>query len=248
MNALVIGVDCATVDSKIGLALAAYHSGKILIQKATLCGPEHSAANTVADWLSAIDGSVLLAIDAPLGWPEAMGRTLVAHRAGEKIAVAPNEMFRRGTDRFIQSELYKTPLDVGADRIARTAHAALRLLSDIRTRVGRSIPLAWDSRFSGVAAIEVYPAATLVAHGFRSAGYKAKAQLAERREIITSLRGEDIDIGTHESALEDSADTLDAAVCLLAAKDFLESRATCPANRALAEYEGWIGQPLGKRA
>jgi hypothetical protein len=61
------------------------------------------------------------AIDAPLGWPKPLAETLIDHRAGMPIETPANAMFRRTTDLFIQRKLKKTPLDVGADRIARTA-------------------------------------------------------------------------------------------------------------------------------
>jgi hypothetical protein len=148
-------------------------------------------------------------------------------------------MFRRETDRFIRTKLSKTPLDVGADRIARTAHAALRLLGDVAYQLGRPIPLAWTSQFLDVMAIEVYPTATLVAHGIRSKGYKARDQVDQRREILAALSRE-LDIGDLTATIEESADAVDAVVCLLAAKDFLEGRAMPPEDAALAEREGWI--------
>jgi len=37
-----------------------------------------------------------------------------------------------------------------------------------------------------------------------------------------------------------NADVLDAAVCVLAAGDFLLGRAMAPENRSQAEREGWI--------
>jgi hypothetical protein len=52
-----------------------------------------------------------------------MGRCLTNHRAGQSIEVSPNEFLRRETDRSIHRRLGKRLLDVGADRIARTAHA-----------------------------------------------------------------------------------------------------------------------------
>jgi predicted nuclease with RNAse H fold len=181
----------------------------------------------------------LLALDAPLGWPEPIGRILAAHTAGEPIGAAPNEFFRRETDRFIQRSLGKTPLDVGADRIARTAHAALELLESLRNRLGLAIPLGWDLPLVGVSAIEVYPAATLVAHGLRSGGYKKPEQVDERRELLASLAAL-LDVGAHRALLERSADALDAVVCALAGTDFLEGRAMPPEDLALAKREGWI--------
>lgn len=236
---LIIGIDCATVDSKVGVARADYDGSRAVLREAQLCSRAQTVVETVAAWLSGGSNHALLAIDAPLGWPERLGPILSAHRAGEALDTGPNEMFRRATDRFIQSELAKTPLDVGADRIARTAHAALRLLANLRTRLSAEIPLAWNAAFSGVAAIEVYPAATLVAHRFRSGGYKARAQGAQRREVVAAIANV-VDVGAHRALLEDHADVLDASVCILAAKDFLEGRAMPPTNLASAQREGWI--------
>jgi hypothetical protein len=49
-----------------------------------------------------------------------------------------------------------------------------------------------------------------------------------------------LELAAETSIMERNADALDAAVCLLAAKDFLEGRAMPPPNRLLAEREGWI--------
>jgi hypothetical protein len=59
-------------------------------------------------------------------------------------ATAANAMFRRTTDLFIQQKLKKTPLDVGADRIARTAYAALAILGTLRVELG--MPFRWRGR------------------------------------------------------------------------------------------------------
>jgi predicted nuclease with RNAse H fold len=91
----------------------------------------------------------------------------------------------------------------------------------------------------GIAAIEVYPAATLTAHGCRASGYKRPQDVAERREIIELLRAW-MKMPTDVSQLENSADALDAVVCLLAARDFLQGRAVPPPEQRLAEHEGWI--------
>jgi hypothetical protein len=162
------------------------------------------------------------------------------HRAGEALNTSANAMFRRATDVFIHDELGKTPLDVGADRIARTAYAALRLLGDLREELELSIPLAWaPGDVSEVAAIEVYPAATLLAHGIRSKGYKKREQVEQRREIVTGLR-ERLTIAERVPDLATSADLVDAAVCVLAGVDFLQGAAHCPRDSDLARREGWI--------
>lgn len=120
-------------------------------------------------------GPCLIALDAPLGWPKGLGRQLQNHLAGAVVTSEPNEIFRRETDRFIERAYQKRPLEVGANLIARTAHSALKLLGDIRAASDREIPLTWTPRtIVGTVAIEVYPAATLIAHDKQFAG-KANA-------------------------------------------------------------------------
>jgi hypothetical protein len=180
------------------------------------------------------------AIDAPLGWPKQLAETLNDHRAGMPIETPANAMFRRTTDLFIQHKLKKTPLDVGADRIARTAYAALAILGTLRVELGISIPLAWTpGDVSPVAAIEVYPAATLVAHRIRSSGYKKHDQIEQRREIVEALRTK-LRIGESVPDLTRSADLVDAAACVLAGADYVSGRAMNPRIAPFADREGWI--------
>lgn len=237
---LLIGIDCATEDKKVGLARATFIDGRVTLERAQVCGAELSAAETVARWLVAEPGRALIAIDAPLGWPVGLAQSLASHHAGVEVATPPNDMFRRHTDRFVQARLGKTPLDVGADRIARTAHAALKLLGRVRQLIGAPVPLAWHGDFSDrVAAIEVYPSATLGSHGLPSVGYKKPRDIAIRHSIIEGLSRRmtiDIDI----PVLEEKPDALDAVVCLLAAGDFLTGNVMPPENLELAQKEGWI--------
>lgn len=236
----IIGIDCATDDPKVGFAWASSSSGDASIMHASVCSRADSVLERVARCAGAAEGPVLIAIDAPLGWPRTMGEALAGHRAGAEVPVSPNDLFRRATDRHIQRRLRKTPLDVGADRIARTAHAALRLLGDLRTRLAQDIPLAWSSPLTeAVSAIEVYPAATLTCLGICARGYKKKGQTAERCEIVSALsRHMLLELDTR--VLEANADALDAVVCVLAAKRFLDGSATSPDDRETAEIEGWI--------
>lgn len=185
----IVGIDCATAEAEIGLALGRLDESELEIHDATRCARERSAVSLTAGWLMDRADSTLLALDAPLGWPRALGESLVRHNAGMGIDTPANSMFRRATDSFIQRELKKTPLDVGADRIARTAHSALRLLSELRARIKELIPLAWTPQVGrGISAIEVYPAATLVDHGMRSKkGYKKATQSDRRQEILNAF-------------------------------------------------------------
>jgi predicted RNase H-like nuclease len=236
----IIGLDCATVDAKVGLALGVLEEGHLEIQHATLCTRERAAASVIAGWVRDSQDRVLISIDAPLGWPKQLAETLINHNAGMAIETPANAMFRRTTDLFIQRKLKKTPLDVGADRIARTAYAALVVLGNLRAELGMSIPLAWIAGdISPVAAIEVYPAATLVAHRIRSTGYKKRDQTQQRHEIIAALRTK-LTICESVPDLAQSADLVDATVCVLAGADFISGRAVGPEDRSIAEREGWI--------
>jgi len=236
----IVGVDYATQDAKVGLALGVVSEGDLEIQDAKLCRRERPPASVIASWLGDRQSAALIAIDAPLGWPKPLAECLIKHNASAAIEATPDAMFRRETDLFIQRELKKTPLDVGADRIARTAHAALRLLDELRRKLGLPIPLAWKlADISPIAVIEVYPAATLVAHGIRCTGYKKPGQAKQRREIMDALRTK-MTIQDCVPDLSASGHLVDAVVCVLAGADFILQRAMSPEDQRLAEHEGWI--------
>lgn len=155
-------------------------------------------------------------------------------------AIWIDDMFRRATDRFIQKEFRKTPLDVGADRIARTARAALKLLGELRKGTGLPIPLVWSPMaLPDISVIEVYPAATLLSHGYLSSGYKKPNDIGKRGKIIQKLQLV-LDLPKDVSLMETNADTLDAVVCVLAGKDFLDDAALPPCDLPRAQREGWI--------
>jgi hypothetical protein len=182
---------------------------------------------------------VSLALDAPLGWPTDIA-VIAGHSAGAPLSADRNRMFCRETDRFIRRQLGQQSLDVGADCIARTAHAALALLQEIRDLVAETIPLASDPELSArVSAIEVYPAATLRAHRLRFAGYKKPNQLRERQEIVDALSS--LLIMAKADLPSAQPDVLDAVVCLLAGGDFMSGRSMPPEQNSLCAPRGWIG-------
>jgi predicted RNase H-like nuclease len=69
----IVGVDCATVDAKVGLALGTLEEGCLEIRDATLCTRERLAASTITQWLERSRSAALIAMDAPLAgrnlWP-----------------------------------------------------------------------------------------------------------------------------------------------------------------------------------
>lgn len=160
---MIIGLDCSTNSKKLVLARGLHKDGRIVVCEARV--GEGDPVGLISSWMRD-DKTCLIAIDAPLGWPQPMGEMLAQHDAGMPLDAEPNIFFRRHTDRFIKDAIEKQPLDVGSNLIARTAHFALNLLQDVRERSGKPIPLAWQPNYeSDCAAIEVYPAATLEARG-----------------------------------------------------------------------------------
>ena len=194
--------------------------------------------DTLTGWLGTAERA-LLSIDAPLGWPSGMAAALVSHKAGEPLAGGAHAMFRRATDRFVRQRLGKQSLDVGADRIARTAFAALSMLDEIRKARSLPIPLAWDRDFEGVAAIEVYPAATLRAHRIPDKGYKSAGGQAERAAVLDRLE-QHFELRVDRMKLLANVDVLDASICVLAGLDFEAGAAMLPENIDEARSEGWI--------
>ncbi len=239
MAMTIVGVDCATQPQNVGLARGSFENGVARVDEVVIGTNDNHIVDTVSGWVSSTQGA-LLAMDAPLGWPAGLGEALSSHKAGDHIPGEANRLFRRETDRFIRCKFNKQPLDVGADRIARTAHAALDLLHEIRTKTGKAVPLAWEAGlFTGVLAIEVYPAATLIAHDMQAPGYKRKDGWEARRGLVGKL-GARIELLRDTARMEEDDDALDAAICVLAGADFLRGDVYGPEHLELARQEGWI--------
>ena len=96
MSAL-LGIDCATQPSKVGLALGELRDGVVRITKCRTARRSEPPARIAADWLSAYDRA-LVALDAPLGWTRALGASLRPHRAGAPMNAKSDELFKRATD------------------------------------------------------------------------------------------------------------------------------------------------------
>jgi hypothetical protein len=183
---------------------------------------------------------VLVAIDAPLGWPRPLAQALRGHVAGAHLDAPAHELFRRTTDRRVREIVGKQTLDVGADRIARTARSALDILEQIRRLAAEPIDLGWQPDFAArMAAIEVYPAGTLKARLLPCTGYKGSSGAPARARIARALGAEIAGLHRHASGQDD---VFDACLCLVAARDFLLGQAVAPspAEAKLARREGWI--------
>lgn len=237
---IIVGVDCATQEEQMGVARAVLQeSGELEIERVTLGTAGESAAASISQWIGAHQHYVL-ALDAPLGWPKALGAALTRHQAGEPFKTTADALFRRETDRLVHKHLRKLPPEVGADRVARTSRAALDLLRDVRMHAGRPMPLAWhQGEEPGV--IEVFPAATLLARGISAVGYRANTTRARRaRAEILSRLAQELKMRPSRDVLIDDVNLFDATLCALAGADFARAQCVAPEDPELAHREGHI--------
>ncbi|RME85485.1 MAG: DUF429 domain-containing protein [Caldilineae bacterium] len=237
---VILGIDCAVEPKKTGLAVGDIHEDVVRIRAVTIGQSQKHIINEIAGVCNR-HSRVLLALDAPLGWPRAMAEQLAGHRAGRPLREQAALLFSRVADREVHRRLNQKPLDVGADRIARTALSTLNRLEQLRVAIRQEIPLVWNTEFDGCGAIEVYPAALLVALGINPKGYKKPEHQARRVEIVEKLAGE-LNLEAVQDAATVDADLLDAALCVLAGADFLRGNAAAPKKewRETVEREGWI--------
>lgn len=247
MTTTIMGIDCATQASKVGLARGVLQDGQARIEEVTRGSEVDSIVETLTEW-AAHGQLTLLALDAPLGWPATMAAALREHQAGEPLApdLEPDELFRRQTDLLVEERLQWRPLEVGANLIARTARATLEVLGELRLETKETIPLSWEPpQAPGMYAIEVYPAGTLAAHGKDPTAYKDSSEKthADRRVELLDFLEEQVALPCGREAMEANADMLDAALCVLAGVEFLQGKAVGPPddlNRHDLRKEGWI--------
>lgn len=220
-----IGLDWSTEELKRGIAAVDLDEGGLNLVHLDGCSNRRSALDAIVGLLNT-DCPVLIAIDAPLGWPLALSAALIEHQAGEPLGMTPAEMFSRSTDRFVEATIGKRPLEVGANFIARSAHSAVKFLGDLRQRAQIAVPLVWsigelEPRRVGV--IEVYPAAT------------AKATGATDPHSPLGL--------PPATAVCRNEHVGDALWCVLTAIHFVRSECHPPSEPDVARREGWIWFP-----
>lgn len=234
-----IGVDCAAQRNHVGLAYLELGSNGLKVLDVDRASASVDPLERVVHWIKTSDRGVL-GLDAPLGWPAALGQVLKHHEAGMRLGPDSDTLFRRATDRDIYLRLRKTPLDVGASFLARTANAALELLGEARVWTGCGIPMGWEpGPPSEWVAIEVYPAATIRGRSLPVVPYKKTSDREGRRELVSALEGT-IDLSGFEDTLIGSADALDAVLCGYAAATFVNQDVCSPMDMDVARKEGWI--------
>jgi hypothetical protein len=191
--------------------------------------------------------NVIVALDAPLGWPDRLARALEEHKAGDRLGDGgdADQYVYRNTDAVVSKYVKKWPLDVGANYIARTAFAALELITQLR-KGPHKLPMLWQAgsaRESGL--IEVYPAATFLSRALSIKGYKSEKKSEHepaRRALIKELCTEITISKPQQEQMLVTDHALDAVACVVAAKDFVDGMVIQPteADMPLAEREGWI--------
>ncbi|MBX2804015.1 MAG: DUF429 domain-containing protein [Myxococcales bacterium] len=255
-----IGIDAATQLANVGLALGHWHTDGLQLQQAFGAkelqpgargtpAMVEAVSRWVAQAMAASDGPTLLAVDAPLGWPAALADALSGHQAGTALPGVddPDLLFQRHCDQAIRQRLGLKPLEVGADRIARAAYAALALVQRIRERSGEPVPLGSEPGPSDVSqVIEVYPKATMTVICGTVAPYKATTpeHARQRQRLLRGL----VEHGGCQvpqelrAAATASDHVLDAIACVVAGADFLSGKAPPipEASASSARREGWI--------
>jgi hypothetical protein len=251
----ILGYDCAVQDKNSGLARGRVETtphGTSLWLEESVAGKDEPVIEVLLRWLDLAE-PVVLAIDAPLGWPAALGDLLAGHQAGAPLDSEADRLFRRETDRVVRRLVGRQTLDVGADRIARTAHRALDVLSALRERSGRSLTVAVTgadaAAFGDVAptatdaVIEAYPAGWLEATSRRTPGYRSDAAL--RRRLFDSMwAGRS---ACSEEAVCRNPHVFDATLCLCVGHSFMRGACVPPeeeeVSESLVRREGWICLP-----
>lgn len=72
MNTSIIGIDCATDPKRVGLARGQVTTDGLVLDRLGKVAKDESVADRVVNWMTDQE-RVLLAMDAPLGWPAALG-------------------------------------------------------------------------------------------------------------------------------------------------------------------------------
>jgi predicted RNase H-like nuclease len=240
----VVGVDCATVNQRTGLAFGSFEpNGVLTVEECFVAKPRERVAAQIHSGLSDAS-SALLALDTPLGWPAPFAALLSEHRAGRAFPVEADRLFRRWTDEVIRERIGKAPLEVAANFLARTAVASLQMLQEVSQLSGAEVPLAWRKPEEGtIAAIEVYPAGTLRA--YQKMGYVSSIGRTEqiKHALLKKLQQDGrLSFAAGVSKAISNEHVLDAVLCCVAGLDFLEGKGMAPGvqDTELVLREGWI--------
>lgn len=215
-----LGIDLASQPKGTGACVVDWAPGTAVAMPVT--GLLDDAA--LDGWAAQVD---VVAIDAPLGWPDEFVAAVTAYHRGEPWPASELLSLRyRLTDRTVASMTGVRPLSVSSDLIGVCAFRAARLRS--------MFP-----------AVEVYPAGALRVWGLPATGYKGVRGAAVRREIVSGIMRRCPWLAVDETALLRRDHDLDALLCALVARAVATGRTHQPPPDAaeVAAREGWIHLP-----
>lgn len=220
----------------IDLAAQAKHTGACLIDWDDGAAVAHVATGPLDDerLIELANGADIVAIDSPLGWPDAFVAAVSAyHRGGDWPDSEQRQLRYRVTDLHLMATTGARPLSVSSDLIAACAFRAARL-----ERALGPGSRAGDGRLA-----EVYPAGALRRWGMTASGYKGVAGAVARAGIVAALRQSWLSVD--EAALRKRDHDLDALVCALVARAVATGRTERPSpdQAGAAAREGWIHIP-----
>lgn len=174
-------------------------------------------------------GADVVAIDAPLGWPDGFVAAVTAYHAGRPWPGADLLALRyRLTDRAVASKTGVRPLSVSTDLIGVCAFRAARL------RALLVAPVA-----------EVYPAGALRVWGLPATGYKGPRGGAVREAIVAGIARRCPWLVMDTAALCRRDHDLDALLSALVGRAVATGRTHPPPPEAaeVVTREGWIHLP-----
>jgi predicted RNase H-like nuclease len=165
----IIGFDCAAQMDKVGITYSEFTADKWKIEK-ILPKANYDKFLKKIEYFKEREEEVLLCFDTPLGYPQKMVAYLNKLTAGKadlgnefNYDDHSREYFRRRTDILVKNELGITPLEIGADKLARSTLRTFEIINRINEILNGELSLAWDNKnLSQYSMIEVYPKATLV--------------------------------------------------------------------------------------
>ena len=199
--------------------LMAYSDGALISQMLGLCGLDAERAT-----------EVIIAIDAPLGWPSAMMRLAQGGTASfVSAADGENPYTRRATELALIQRGF-APLSAVRDMLGSQSTKGLHFLraaglQEVSTGVWRHT----DDRGRTVTAIETYPAVALQVDRLR----RLQADVLSRTDGRLNIGGKPM----HD-------DVRDALACALVAAQFVEGPAMIePIPADVPAGEGWIVLP-----
>lgn len=221
----ILGIDLASRPESTGACLTTWRPGEATADLRT--GPLDDA-----DLLRLAETADVVAVDAPLGWPDPFVAAVAAHQRGEPWPEHDlRELRYRHTDLVVWKRTAIAPLSVSSDLIGVCAFRAARLLRPLRRRCPT--------------VLEVYPAGALRWWQLPAVGYKGLRGRPTRLALITELLARLPWLEVDREQLIKRDHDLDALLCTLVGRAAATGRTFAPApeDSERAGREGWIELP-----